>query len=98
MSRDKLLILKKYLKNNLRKGFIKVDTLSVVSPVLFAKKAGGGLRFYVDYRKLNTITIKDCYPVSFVQKILNRLSQACWFSKFDIIAILNKIRIKEGEE
>lgn len=98
MSRDELLVLKKYLEDNLRKGFIRASTSSAALPVLFVRKPGGGLRFCVDYRKLNAITIKDRYPIPLIQETLNRLSQACWFSKFDVIAAFNKMRIKEGEE
>lgn len=68
VSRDELLVLKKYLEDNLRKGFIRASTSSAASAVLFAKKSGGGLRFCVDYRKLNAITIKDRYPISLVQE------------------------------
>lgn len=82
----------------MRKGFICASTSSAASPVLFVKKPGGGLRFCVDYRKLNAITIKDRYPIPLIQETLNRLSQACWFSKFDVIAAFNKMRIQEGEE
>lgn len=59
VSRGELLVLKKYLEDNLHKGFIRASTSSAASAVLFAKKPGGGLRFCVDYRKLNAITIKD---------------------------------------
>ena len=38
MSRDELLVLKKYLEDNLRKGFIRASTSSAASPVLFARK------------------------------------------------------------
>ena len=63
MSRDKLLVLKKFLEENLKKGFIRSSTSSYASPVLFARKLGEGLRFYVDYRALNTITVKNRYPL-----------------------------------
>lgn len=49
MSRDELLVLKKYLEDNLRKGFIRASTSSASSPVLFVKKPGGGLRFCVEF-------------------------------------------------
>ena len=49
MSRDELLLLKKYLEDNLRKGFIRASISSAASPVLFARKPGGGLLFCVDY-------------------------------------------------
>ena len=61
MSRDKLLVLKKFLEENLKKGFIRLSTSFYASPVLFARKPGRGLRFYVDYRVLNTITVKNRY-------------------------------------
>lgn len=48
MSRDELLVLKKYLKDNLRKRFIRVSTSSVPSSVLFMKILVRGLRFCVD--------------------------------------------------
>ena len=98
MSRDELLVLKKYLEDNLCKRFIRASTSLAASPVLFAKKPGGGLHFCIDYQKLNAITIKNRYSIPFIQEILNQLSQTCWFSKFDVIAAFNKMRIKEGKE
>ena len=53
------------------------------SSFICGKKLGGGLRFCVDYRKLNALTAKDRYPIPLIQETLNRLSQACWFWKFD---------------
>ena len=50
MSQDKLKVLKKYLKENLSKGFIRATSSSATSSVLFACKPAGGLRFCVDYR------------------------------------------------
>ena len=64
MFRDKLLVLKKFLEENLKKGFIRPSTSPYASPVLFARKPGRGLRFYVNYRALNTITIKNRYFLS----------------------------------
>ncbi|CAF4421966.1 unnamed protein product, partial [Rotaria magnacalcarata] len=32
------------------------------SPVIIHKKKDGGIRFLVDYRKLNSVTKKDCFP------------------------------------
>jgi hypothetical protein len=59
MFRNKLIALKEWLEKNQRKGFIRSSSLPAVSPVLFVKKADGGLRFYVDYQKLNNIFVKN---------------------------------------
>ena len=66
--------------------------------MLFVKKPGGGLRFCVDYRKLNGITRKDRYPLPLITETLRQLSQATWFTKLNVIAAFHKIRIKEGDE
>lgn len=63
MSIPELKVLRKYLDNNLAKGFIRASSSPVSSPVIFMRKPGGGLRFYVDYRGLNTVTIKNRYPI-----------------------------------
>ena len=59
MSKDKLLVIKKYINKYLNKGFIRSSILLVAAPILLAKKLEGGIQFYINYRGLNTITIKN---------------------------------------
>ena len=59
MSVEELFVLRKELTNYLDKGYIRASRSSAGAPVLFAKKPGGGLRFCVDYRALNSITKRD---------------------------------------
>ena len=65
---------------------------------MFIKKPSRGLRFCVDYRGLNAITKKNRYPIPLIQETLQRLSKAKWFTKLDVIAAFNNLRIKEGHE
>ena len=76
MSRDELLVLRKTLIDLIDHGFIRASQSPIGAPVLFAKKPGGGLRFYIDYRALNTITKKDRYPLPLITETLRRLGQA----------------------
>ena len=98
MSRDELLVLRKTLTDLLDKGFIRVNNSLAVVPVLFMKKAGGGLRFCVNYRELNRITKKDRYPLPLIYETLWNISKAKWFTKLDVIAAFYKLRILEGDE
>lgn len=98
MSLNELKVLRKYLDDNLTKGFIRASSSPVASPVLFVKKPGGGLRFCVDYRGLNALTIKNRYPIPLLQETLNRLCKAKFYTKLDIIAAFNKLRIAKGDE
>jgi hypothetical protein len=66
--------------------------------VLFVKKKDGSLRLCVDYRNLNSITVKNKYPLPLINDLLDRLSHAKVFSKIDLRGAYNLLRIKEGEE
>ena len=59
MSKNKLLVIKKYINKYLNKGFIYPSIFLAAAPILFAKKPGGGIQFCVNYRGFNTITIKN---------------------------------------
>ena len=98
MSQNELMVLRKYLDENLSKGFIRASTSPVASPVIFVRKPGGGLRFCVDYRALNAITVKNRYPIPLIQETLNRLSKAKYYTKLDIISAFNRLRIAKGDE
>ena len=98
MSREELTALKKWLEENLKKGFIQPSSSPAASPVLFVKKPGGGLRFCVDYRGLNNVSVKDRYPLPLIKESLNNLKGMNYFSKVDIISAFNMVRIKAGQE
>ena len=90
-----LRLMKEYLEEHLKKGFIILSRAPFSSPVLFAKKPGGGWRFCVDYRKLNAIMKKDQYPIPLIEETLARLSKARIFTKLDVRHAFNRIRLKE---
>jgi hypothetical protein len=52
-------ILKPYVEMNLANGVIQRSSSSAAALILFAKKNDGGLQLCVDYRALNTGTIKN---------------------------------------
>ena len=89
MSQDELKVLKKYLEEHLSKGFIRASSSSATFLVLFARKPGGGLRFCIDYRQLNAMTIKNQYPLLSIKKTLERICKAKIYSKIDIIDAFN---------
>ncbi len=98
MSQDELRILKKYLKNNLIKDFIQVSSFFVISSILFVKKSSEELRFCVNYRSLNIMTVKNRYSLSLIQETLDRLTKIKYYIKLDIIAVFNKLRMTYEDE
>ena len=66
--------------------------------MLFVKKADNFLRFYVDYRDFNEITIKNNYSLSLFSKILKRFAYAKHFIKINIHNAYYKIRMRKKNE
>ena len=70
---DDLRTLKEYINENLAKGFIRVLVLLAKSLILFILKKNKTKRLYINYRKINEITIKDYYLLLLADKLRDRL-------------------------
>ena len=98
LSEAELAALKAYIETNLANGFIQRLSSPAAAPILFVKKKDGSLRLSVDYRALNSITIKNRYPLLLISEILDRVRGAAIFTRLDLRGAYNLIRIKEGDE
>ena len=63
--------------------------------VLFTKKVDGSLRLYVDYRKLNQMTIKNKYLLPNIDDLFDLLGGSQYFSKIDLQSIYHQLKIRE---
>ena len=97
-STEELKATKQYLLDNLGKGFIEASQAPYASPILFVKKPSGGLRFCIDFRKLNALTRKDRYPLPLIDETLARISRAKIFTKLDIRQAFHRIRMDPTSE
>ena len=57
----------------LKRGVIEKSNSSLAAGLVSAKKKDGYLKFFVDYRSLNDVTVKDVYPLPKIDKTLNCL-------------------------
>ena len=76
-----------------KKNFIRFNHFSTVSLMLFVKKLKNELRFCVDYRNLNAMTIKNQYLISLIREILHRLIKIKVYIKFNIIIVYNALQM-----
>ena len=98
ISGSKLKQVKKYLDEHLKKGFIVLSQAPFASPILFAEKSNGDLRFCVDYRRLNQITKRNRYLISLIDEVLVRIQDCKYMTRLDIIAAFNKLRMHPDSE
>lgn len=85
--------LKQTIDEMLTHGQIEKSFASWSSPVMLVKKKRGDFRFVVDYRHLNNITERDCYPLPRIDETLNRLNGNNFFTKLDLKSGYHQIRI-----
>jgi len=60
-----------FLEENLRTGRICLSKFPMAAPVFFIKKKNGSLRLVQDYRALNSMTVKNKYPLSLISELMS---------------------------
>ena len=76
--------LTKLVQGMLDKDVISWSSSPWAAPVVFVQKKDGTYRFCVDYRKLNSVTRKDAYPLPRIDDTLDMLHGSQWFSTLDL--------------
>lgn len=82
----------------LKYGQIEKSYASWSSPVILVKKKDGTFRFVIDYRALNSITERDCYPLPRIDETLNRLNGNNFFTKLDLKSGYHQVRIHPNDK
>ena len=71
------------VKKQLEADVIEPAQSEWAAPVLFAPKKDGKLRFCIDYRKLNGMTVRDSYPLPRMDECIDSLGDAQIFTTLD---------------
>ena len=87
-------MLSQWLDEQLKAGLIVELNLRYVALCFFIPKKDRTQ----DYRQLNQHTIKDKMPLSLINKVIDKLKDAKYFNKLDLIQGYNNIWIKEGDK
>ncbi|GKE09125.1 putative reverse transcriptase domain-containing protein [Tanacetum coccineum] len=84
------------LQELLEKGFIHLSS-SPWGATVFVKKKDGSFRMCIDYRELNKLTVKNCYPLSRINDLFDQLKGSSVYSKIDLRSGYHQLCIKEED-
>jgi hypothetical protein len=90
--------IEKQVESLLSNGFITTSINPFASPVLLVQKKDGTWRFCVNYRRLNSITIKNKFLMPLIEEILDELTRATFFTNLDFKAGFHQVRMNAEDE
>nr|GEU88318.1 hypothetical protein [Tanacetum cinerariifolium] len=91
----------KELPDQLQELSNKVFIRPISSPwgasILFVKKKDGSFRMCIDYRELNKLIVKNCYPLPRIDDLSDQLQRSSVYSKIDLRSCYHQLRVREED-
>ena len=87
-----------FLKENLHTRRIRPSKFPMAAPVFFIKKKNGSLQLVQNYHALNSMTVKNKYPLPLISELVSQLCGARYFTKLNVHWGFNNVCIKPGDE
>ena len=90
--------LNQWLNKQLKAGLIIESKSRYVALCFYIPKKDSSLQLVQDYRKLNQVIIKDKTLLPLIGEVIDKLNEAKYFNKLDLIQGYNNVQIKKNNE
>ena len=87
----------KCLDTWLRQGIIRPSKSPYASQVVIVRKKTGEIRLCVDYQKLNSIVVRDAFPLPRIDEALQAVHNCQWFTSFDLAQGYLQMPVEEAD-
>ena len=86
-----------HLEKLLKAGVIEPSCSEWASPSVLVRKRDGPVRWCIDIRKLNDVTVKDCYPLPLLQDCIDALEGCRYFTTLDMASGYYQLEVAEED-
>ena len=91
-------ILEKEIEQMIDDNIIEECDSPFAAPVVMVPKRTGGYRVCVDFRKLNSVTVPDRYPLPRIDDVLHAAQQCFFMSTMDLKSGFWQVPVREGDK
>jgi len=91
-------VVQQEVQKMLKQGVISPSNSPWSSPIVMVRKQDGSWRFCVDYRKVNSVTKRDAYPLPRIDATLDSLAGAEYFTVLDLASGYWQVEVEEDDK
>src|SRR6266498_5180495 len=88
--------MKEEIERMLKDGIIKKSKSLWTSPVVLVSKKDRSIRFCVDYKKTNAITIVDVHPLPVVNNTVDKIGGKKYYTSIDLVSGYWQVEVDEN--
>jgi hypothetical protein len=81
----KLALVREEIKYMLDKGLIEPSQSAWSSPIVLIPKPDGSQRLCIDYRKVNSVTRADSFPIPRLEDCIDKIGNSAFVTKIDLL-------------
>ena len=89
---------RQHLQELMEKDIIRPSESQFASPIVVVRKKNGDVRLCIDYRKLNSRTIRDQYAIPKIEEALHALNGSQWFTCLDLKSGYYQVELEEADK
>ena len=89
---------RQHLDDLKQSGVIQPSQSPYASPIVIVRKKDGKIRLCVDYRQLNSRTVRDAYPLPRIDEALDALGKAKYFSCLDLTSGYHQVKMAAKDQ
>ncbi|GFT43635.1 retrovirus-related Pol polyprotein from transposon 17.6 [Trichonephila clavipes] len=91
-------VLREQIEELLRQNVIEEFESPYAAPVVLVPKPNGKVRLCVDYRKLNSVTKVDAYPLPRMDDLLNEATPTSFMSTIDLQSGYHQVKVADVDQ
>ncbi len=90
--------MKKKIERMLKEGIIRKSKSPWTSPIVLVSKKDGSIRFCVDYKKVNDLTIVNAHLLPIINDTVDKIGGKKYYTSIDLVSGYWQVEVDENSQ